>query len=254
MHYEPVAGRAVWYGGELARRDDWIRHFSAGELAEISEAVDRFRRSARPAESLSREAFALPRLGAVLREILDELLDGRGFILLRGLPVERMTREEQRDRLSRHRVVARQLPFAECKRPSPRAREGSGPRHPRSERALLPDQPQAGVPHRFGGHRGPAVPEDGEGGRRELPRELDDRVQRGARAPARAHACALRAVRRPTGAARSPKACSRGSTSRSSTGTRAASPASTCASTSSRRRGTSPKRGGLRTSSARRWI
>ena len=95
MHYEPVAGRAVWYGGELAGRDDWIRDFSVGELAEISEAVDRFRRSARPVESLSREAFPLPRLGPVLREILGELLEGRGFILLRGLPAERMTREEQ---------------------------------------------------------------------------------------------------------------------------------------------------------------
>jgi hypothetical protein len=95
MHYEPVAGRAVWYGGELAGRDDWIRDFGAGELAETAEAVDRFRRSARPVESLSREAFPLPRLGPVLREILGELLEGRGFILLRGLPVERMTREEQ---------------------------------------------------------------------------------------------------------------------------------------------------------------
>jgi hypothetical protein len=31
----------------------------------------------------------------VLGEILRELLEGRGFVLLRGLPVERMTREEQ---------------------------------------------------------------------------------------------------------------------------------------------------------------
>jgi hypothetical protein len=31
----------------------------------------------------------------VLREVLAELLEGRGFILLRGLRVERMTREEQ---------------------------------------------------------------------------------------------------------------------------------------------------------------
>jgi hypothetical protein len=31
----------------------------------------------------------------VLHEILRELLEGRGFVLLRGLPVERMTREER---------------------------------------------------------------------------------------------------------------------------------------------------------------
>jgi hypothetical protein len=37
----------------------------------------------------------LPALGPVLREILAELLEGRGFILLRGLPVGRWSREAQ---------------------------------------------------------------------------------------------------------------------------------------------------------------
>jgi hypothetical protein len=46
-------------------------------------------------DQLSPASFRLPRLGAVLRAVLAELLEGRGFILLRGLPVERMTREEQ---------------------------------------------------------------------------------------------------------------------------------------------------------------
>jgi hypothetical protein len=95
MHYEPVAGKAVWYGRELARRGDWIRHFSADELAEIAAAVHGFQKTGRTLQSVSGEQFLLPRLGPVLREILRELLEGRGFILLRGLPVEQMTREEQ---------------------------------------------------------------------------------------------------------------------------------------------------------------
>src|SRR6185436_17482078 len=40
-------------------------------------------------------AFALPTLGPVLKGILADLLEGRGFVLLRGLPVERWSREEQ---------------------------------------------------------------------------------------------------------------------------------------------------------------
>jgi hypothetical protein len=83
----------VWYGRDLATRRDWIREFSADELAEIAAAVDGARRI--PCESLNPENFRLPRLGKALREILAELLEGRGFVLLRGLPVERMTREEQ---------------------------------------------------------------------------------------------------------------------------------------------------------------
>ena len=95
MHYEPVTGKSVWHGRDLARRDDWIRHFSPHELAEIDAAVDAFRRTALGLESLSKGHFPLPTLGPVLREVLSELLEGRGFILLRGLPVERMTREDQ---------------------------------------------------------------------------------------------------------------------------------------------------------------
>ena len=95
MHYEPVAGPGVWYGRELAPRDDWIRSFAAHELDEIDAAVQAFRESRKPLESLGTASFALPRLAATLRQILEELLEGRGFVLLRGLPVERMTREEQ---------------------------------------------------------------------------------------------------------------------------------------------------------------
>ena len=93
MHTVPVRGPGVWVGRELAARQDWIRHFSAEELAEIDLAVQRARDV--PPAQLSPASFALPRLAGVLRGILAELLGGRGFVLLRGLPVERMSREEQ---------------------------------------------------------------------------------------------------------------------------------------------------------------
>jgi hypothetical protein len=85
----------VWYGRDLARRDDWIRHFTRDELAEIAAAVRAFARTGLALESLSRDHFPLPTVGPVLRAILAELLEGRGFVLLRGLPVQRMSREEQ---------------------------------------------------------------------------------------------------------------------------------------------------------------
>ena len=92
---QAVRGPGVWYGRDLARRDDWIRPFSAAELAEIDAAVQAYRSSGKPLQALSAGDFPLPRLGPVLREVLAELLEGRGFILLRGLPVGRMTREAQ---------------------------------------------------------------------------------------------------------------------------------------------------------------
>ncbi len=89
----PVRGPGVWYGRDLAARRDWIREFTHEELAEIRTAVDGARGV--PFHNLSPDNFKLPRLGRMLREMLHELLEGRGFVLLRGLPVERMSREEQ---------------------------------------------------------------------------------------------------------------------------------------------------------------
>jgi hypothetical protein len=89
----PVSGAGVWYGRDLAARRDWIREFSVEEIRELREAVAAARGVA--PQELHPRNFPLPRLGPVLRDLLRELLEGRGFVLLRGLPVERMTREEQ---------------------------------------------------------------------------------------------------------------------------------------------------------------
>lgn len=90
-----VSGPGVWYGRDLQRRSDWIRTFGAAELAELDSAVRAFASSGKPLTDISPSSFALPRLGATLGEILSELLEGRGFAMLRGFPVERYTREQQ---------------------------------------------------------------------------------------------------------------------------------------------------------------
>jgi hypothetical protein len=93
VDYEPVRGAGVWYGPEMAARPDaWLRYFTPEEIDELERAMDAFRG---PLESVSPASLPLPRLGPVLREILKELLEGRGFVMLRGLPVERWSRERQ---------------------------------------------------------------------------------------------------------------------------------------------------------------
>jgi hypothetical protein len=92
MHYEPVCGPGAWYGRDLARRDDWIYRFTAAQIREIEAAVAGARV---PLGELTPQNFPLPSVGPFLRRVLDELLEGRGFVLLRGLPVERWSREEQ---------------------------------------------------------------------------------------------------------------------------------------------------------------
>ncbi len=91
----PIAGPSVWYGRDLQSRTDWIHQFSAAELAELDAAVRVFKASGAPLAGISPITFPLPALGPELAAILGELLEGRGFAMLRGFPVERYTREEQ---------------------------------------------------------------------------------------------------------------------------------------------------------------
>jgi hypothetical protein len=90
-----ISGASVWYGRELQSRDHWIRSFSAAELAELDAAVRAFKAGGTPLTDISAASFPLPALGKTLAEILAELLEGRGFAMLRGFPVARYSREEQ---------------------------------------------------------------------------------------------------------------------------------------------------------------
>ena len=82
-----VQGSAVWYGPELARQHDWIHELTATELSEVAAALAEVERRDLPIIGIGRDDFSLPTLGPRLLAIRDELLDGRGFMLLRGLPV-----------------------------------------------------------------------------------------------------------------------------------------------------------------------
>lgn len=91
----PVAGPSVWYGRDLQARTDWMFNFSANELVELDAAVRACRAGGTPLADISPAHFPLPLLGPRLETILGELLEGRGFAMLRGFPVERYSREEQ---------------------------------------------------------------------------------------------------------------------------------------------------------------
>src|SRR5262245_26090013 len=92
----PMTGPSVWYGRDLAVHErDWIYRLSPAELAEIDAAVHIFKASGRPLAAITPEDFPLPAFGAALRRLGAELLDGRGFFMLRGFPADDYRREEQ---------------------------------------------------------------------------------------------------------------------------------------------------------------
>lgn len=79
-------GAAAWTGAEMRERDDWIVRLSEADRAELDAA---WRATAQlPIESIGPRDFVLPALGPKLHALRDEIIDGRGFVLLRGLDIE----------------------------------------------------------------------------------------------------------------------------------------------------------------------
>jgi hypothetical protein len=82
---------AAWRGASMQERDEWLVSLDDSHVAELRCAIEGPESSARPLTDLSRDDFALPTLAPVLERVLDDLIDGRGFVLLRGLPIESLS-------------------------------------------------------------------------------------------------------------------------------------------------------------------
>ncbi len=83
-----LSGAAAWRGCELRDRDDWRYCLNSAEVAEIRRAIDCAKASGKAREQLSARDFPLPGLAPVIATWREELQQGRGFVLIRGLPVD----------------------------------------------------------------------------------------------------------------------------------------------------------------------
>lgn len=85
----PVEGASVWFAAEMRRREsDWTYRLSPPEVAELEAALKVVQARGLDIAQIRRDHFPLPTLGPVLDRLRGEVLNGRGFVLLRGVPVE----------------------------------------------------------------------------------------------------------------------------------------------------------------------
>ncbi|HEU0177299.1 MAG TPA: TauD/TfdA family dioxygenase [Blastocatellia bacterium] len=89
-----IQGPSAWYGPEMLTRPDWVEHLSETEIAEVERATKLLSDLGVDITAIRRVDFPLPTLGMRIQRILDDTLNGRGFALIRGLPVERWTKLE----------------------------------------------------------------------------------------------------------------------------------------------------------------
>jgi hypothetical protein len=81
---------AAWHGPDMAARTDWRMALTPADIAEIEAATDALLARDMDIAAITARDFPLPHLAPLLKaRTRDEVLNGRGFLLIRGLPVER---------------------------------------------------------------------------------------------------------------------------------------------------------------------
>ncbi len=86
---EPVADPSVWHGPEMADDTSWTYRLTDSDNAEIEAAVKGLPTSAMDLQTIGLSEFPLPRLSKQLRALQHEIVEGRGFAFIKGLPIER---------------------------------------------------------------------------------------------------------------------------------------------------------------------
>ncbi len=91
---KPVEDPAGWYPQDFADSRCWMYRLNEREVAELMDAVAETERRGLALIDITQEEFRLPTLGAALTDIRDEVMEGRGFALIRGLPIAGRSREQ----------------------------------------------------------------------------------------------------------------------------------------------------------------
>ena len=87
---------AAWVGADIEGDDSWVHVLSDDAVHSFDLALQGLKRSGKAFPDFAKEDFPLGSFANDLMRYADELENGRGFFLLRGLPVERYTEEELR--------------------------------------------------------------------------------------------------------------------------------------------------------------
>jgi hypothetical protein len=95
MPLKTIEAAVAWRGLDLKNTSELTYLLSDAEIAELDGAVQATLGRGIDHIAIDRSSFELPRLGRELSRIRDDvLLRGRGFIVIRGIPVERYSMAE----------------------------------------------------------------------------------------------------------------------------------------------------------------
>ncbi len=91
---DKLTGPSAWLGLEMRERsEEWLILLSPDDVADLEQAARHYLSLGRNIGEISKENFPLDRFAAHLKELRNKLLNGIGFEVIRGLPVDSYSRE-----------------------------------------------------------------------------------------------------------------------------------------------------------------
>ena len=91
---EPLEGPSAWTGAELSKAEEWCEPLTAREVVELDRALAYAKLTEKPMADLTKRDFPLPTLEQKVARWRREIQDGRGFQVIRGIPVERWAEQD----------------------------------------------------------------------------------------------------------------------------------------------------------------
>src|SRR5437762_8731255 len=90
----PIRQPSAWTVADFRSPADYSIDLDAAQLHDIAAAMGPIKAAGIGLDGLQREHFEVPSLHPVIEEIRRQVEDGRGFVLLRGLPIEDYSKDD----------------------------------------------------------------------------------------------------------------------------------------------------------------
>lgn len=94
-HHGPIRSAGVWYGRDLSSSSEWTYELSREEQSELLCATERAMGRHDDIKNVLLRDFPLPKLERTLDGLRQEVIRGRGFVLLRNMPLDGLSFTEK---------------------------------------------------------------------------------------------------------------------------------------------------------------
>ncbi|MBI3679141.1 MAG: TauD/TfdA family dioxygenase [Acidobacteria bacterium] len=94
VHDAPFTGSGAWRGSDFRSAADWTSELSPAMLAELDRSMRRIQKEGKRLAELSAADYDVPSFARDGEALRLDLESGRGFAVLRGLPVDEYTEEQ----------------------------------------------------------------------------------------------------------------------------------------------------------------